>query len=350
MYPALAVVQTLKSNTDILWVGSIGGMEASLLERAKIPFRGIDAAGLRGKNPLAMAKGAVTLLKGYLQSRKLLRNFQPDVLFVTGGYVCVPMTLAAHRTGVPVVIYLPDIRPGQAIKFLSRYATRVAVTAPPAQKFFPAGLTVVTGYPVRPELYSADRAAAQQHFGLNSDVPTVLVFGGSQGARSINRVIANRDALNQLLSHAQLIHISGQRDAEWTQAVWHDLPSAQQQLYRLFPYLHTEMAEAFAAADVIISRAGASILGEAPAVGVPSILVPYPYSGAHQWQNAQYMEEQGAAIAVPDEQLTTDLLPTIIALLTDSYGRAAMSHAAKKLAHPNAARAIAQVLEEFYNE
>ncbi len=350
MYPALAVVQTLKSNTEILWVGSRGGMEKSLLERAKIPFRGIDAAGLRGKNPLAMAKSAITLLNGYRQSRKLLRDFQPDVLFVTGGYVCVPMTLAAHRAGVPVVIYLPDIQPGQAIKFLSRYANRVAVTAPEAQQYFPEGLTVVTGYPVRPELYTAERSAAQQHFNLDPALPTVLVFGGSQGARSINRAIANRETLNQLLSHAQLIHISGTRDAEWTQAVWHDLPSVQQQLYRLYPYLHSEMAEAFAAADIIISRAGASILGEAPAVGVPSILVPYPYSGAHQWQNAWYMEKQGAAITVPDEKLSTDLLPTIVSLLTDSERRTAMATAAKKLARPDAAHAIAQVLEEFCNE
>ncbi len=350
MYPALAVVQTLKPNTEILWVGSRGGMEKSLLARAEIPFRGIDAAGLRGKNPLAMAKGVFTLLKGYRQSRKLLREFQPDVLFVTGGYVCVPMTLAAHRAGVPVVIYLPDIQPGQAIKFLSRYADRVAVTAPDARQYFPDGLTVVTGYPVRPELYTADRDTARQRFNLDPALPTVLVFGGSQGARSINRAIANRDALNQLLSHAQLIHISGNRDAEWTQAMWNDLPSAQQQLYRLYPYLHSEMADVFAAADVIISRAGASILGEAPAVGVPSILVPYPYSGAHQWQNARYMEKQGAAITVPDEKLPTDLLPTTIALLTDGDRRAAMAKAAKKLARPDAARAIARLLEEFYDE
>jgi len=350
VYPALAVVQTLEPNTEILWVGSAGGMEEPLITRAGLPFQGIAAGGLRGKNPLGMLKGALALARGYLQSRALLADFQPDVLFVTGGYVCVPTTLAAHRAGVPVVIYLPDIQPGKAISFLSRYATRVAVTASPARQYFPDGLAVVTGYPVRDALLTAERTSAQQTFGLDPNLPTVLIFGGSQGARSINRAIGASAALEQLLAQAQLIHISGERDAAWTQVQRDALSPELRARYHLYPYLHAEMAAAFAAADIIISRAGASILGEAPAAGVPSILVPYPYSGAHQWQNANYLADKGAAITVPDEKLATDLVLTALSLLKDTNRRNAMSAAAKQLARPTAAQAIAQVLEEVYHE
>ena len=346
VYPALAVLRTLK-NTETLWVGSENGMEKALVQRADLAYEGIAAGGLRGKSPVAMAKSFLALSKGYRQSKKLLKQFKPDVLFVTGGYVCVPMTLAAHRAGIPVLIYLPDIEPGQAIKFLSRFATKIAVTAPPAQAFFPAGLTAVTGYPVRPELYESDKNAARKVFNLEDGRPTVLVFGGSQGARSINRTITTTDALSKLLAHAQLIHVTGNADKAWANDIWQELPAELQRHYHLYGYLHTEMADAFNAADIIVSRAGASILGEAPAAAAPSILIPYPYSGAHQWANARYMVEQGAAIAIPDVDLGSDLVDSILSLLKDESRRADMAFAAQNLAKPNAAQAIGELLQDL---
>jgi len=346
VYPALAVVQALNPGTDILWVGSRHGMERALVTNANLNYQGISAAGLRGKNPLSMVKGLVALGWGYQQSRRLMKEYRPDVLFVTGGYVCVPTTLAAHKAGIPVVIYLPDIPPGQAIKFLSRYATKVAVTPPPAQKFFRARLTVVTGYPARPNLYRTDRQTACRALNLDPNQPVVLVFGGSQGARSINKAIARPAALTRLLPRTQLVHISGQRDADWTQAIKDALPTQQQQRYHLYPYLHQKMVAAFAAADLIVSRAGASILGEAPAVGAPAILVPYPYSGAHQWLNAQYMAEHGAALIVADDKLQNELLEKILLLLDNTEQRTAMGQAARRLARPDAAHAITRALEE----
>jgi len=345
VYPALAVVQTLDSAAEILWVGSLAGMEKSLVERANIPYRGIAAAGLRGKNPLRQMAGLLKLGKGYLQSKSLLNNFKPDVLFVTGGYVCAPVTLAAYRQKIPILIYLPDIQPGQAIKFLSRYATRIAVTAPPAQSYFPAGLTVVTGYPVRATLYTTNALAARRRLNLDADRPVLLVFGGSQGARSINQAIAAPDALRRLLPQTQIIHISGKLDADWTQAAREALPETLRANYHLYPYLHNEMVAALAAADLIVSRAGASILGEATAVGAPSVLVPYPYSGAHQQPNAQYLAAKGAALIVKDADLQETLVDTVLSLLKNSARRRQMASAALKLAKPTAARAIAQQIE-----
>jgi len=325
-------------------------MERSLVERAGIPCRGIAAAGLRGKNPLKQIAGLLKLGRGYLQSRSLLNNYKPDVLFVTGGYVCAPMTLAACRQKIPILIYLPDIQPGQAIKFLSRYATRVAVTAPPAQDHFPQGLTVVSGYPVRADLYATDPFAARKRLNLDADRPVLLVFGGSQGARSINKAIAAPEALQRLLSQAQIIHVSGKLDVDWTQAAREALPETLKAHYHLYPYLHDEMVAALAAADLIISRAGASILGEATAVGAPSILVPYPHSGAHQWPNAQYLADKGAALIVKDADLQEALVDTVLSLLEDSAHRKQMSAAALKLAKPNAARVIAQQIELLAKE
>jgi UDP-N-acetylglucosamine--N-acetylmuramyl-(pentapeptide) pyrophosphoryl-undecaprenol N-acetylglucosamine transferase len=336
----------LKPTTELLWVGSETGLEKDLVARADIPYRGISAAGLRGKNPAAALVGLIKLLRGYWQSRRLMADYQPDVLFVTGGYVCAPITLAAHRAGIPVVIYLPDIQPGQAIKFLSRYATKIAVTAPPAQAFFPPGLTVVTGYPVRKELYNTDRRTARARLNLASNRPTILIFGGSQGARSINKAIARPKALAELLAQGQIIHLTGRLDADWTQAVKEALPEALKRHYHLYPYLHQEMTDAFAAADLIISRAGASILGEAPAAGAPSILAPYPYSGAHQWPNAQYLADQGAAIIVADDELEKSLVKTALDLLNNTDKRLSMAAAARRLARPQATHAIAAQLEE----
>lgn len=349
VYPALAVLKTL-NHTETLWVGSENGLEKDLVQRAKLAYKGIAAGGLRGKSPIAMTKGFLALGKGYRQSKRLLKQFKPDVLFVTGGYVCVPMTLAAHRAGIPILIYLPDIEPGKAIKFLSRFAAKIAVTAPPAQDFFPAGLTAVTGYPVRAELYEGDKDAARGVFNLEANRPTVLIFGGSQGARSINRTTAETDTLSKLLAHAQLIHVTGTKDAARTKDIWEELPAELQRYYHLYDYLHTEMTDAFKAADLIVSRAGASILGEAPAAGVPSILIPYPYSGAHQWANARYMVKQGAAIAIPDVDLGTDLADTILSLLKDDVRRAKMIIAAQNLAKPNAAQSIGKLLQDLSTE
>jgi undecaprenyldiphospho-muramoylpentapeptide beta-N-acetylglucosaminyltransferase len=349
VYPALAVVQALKDRRPLesLWVGSRGGLEKGLVERAGIPFQDISAAGLRGKNPLALLEGVLKLSQGYWQSRRLLSEHQPDVLFITGGYVCVPVAIAAHQAGVPILIYLPDIEPGQAIKFLSRFATKVAVTAPATQAFFPAGLTAVTGYPVREALYQTDPQVARARLNLEPNLPVILAFGGSQGARSLNRVIANPMALSRLLAGAQLVHISGHLDAEWTQAVYRALPPECQTRYHLYPYLHTEMSDAFAAADLIICRAGASILGEIPAVGTPAILVPYPHSGAHQWANAHYLADRGAAIIIADAELETKLVETALELLNNPEKRSRISAASRQLARPEAARAVAAELEEL---
>ncbi len=327
----------------ICWIGSKGGVEESLVTRAGIPFEGISAAGLRGKNPLAMAGGLWTLTRGFRQARRLVAAFRPDVLLVTGGYVCVPVTLAARLAGVPVLIYLPDIEPGLAIEFLAPFADRVAVTAPPAARHFRPGQAVVTGYPVRRELFERDRSEARARLGLAEGTPVLLVLGGSQGAQNINRAVSEK--LEALLLVAQVIHVSGRLDAEWVRARRAALPESWQARYHVVDYLHEEMVDALLAADLAVSRAGASTLGEFPAAGLPAVLVPYPYAGAHQWANARYLAEAGVAMALADADLGAALVPTVLDLLADNDRRAAMSRAARALARPDAAQRVAHELE-----
>ncbi len=331
-----------------MWVGSVGGMEQRLVERAGLTFEAISAIGLRGKNPLAMAGGLWTLGRGYRQSRAIIRRFQPAALFVTGGYVCVPVTLAAWRAGVPVLIYLPDIVPGLAIKFLARFAERVAVTAAETQAFFAPGQTLVTGYPTRPDLFAAaesGKAAARQRLGLEADRPVLLLFGGSRGARSLNKALTKDVAA--YLEICQIIHVTGTLDAAWVAEKRAALSPALRDNYHVSAYLHDEMIWALAAADLVISRAGASTLGEFPAAGLPAILVPYPYAGAHQKQNADYLARQRAALIIDDAELDEKLRETVLTLLTDTETLETMSQASRALARPDAARRVAQAIVEL---
>ena len=326
-------------------------MEQTLVDRAGLKIESIPAAGLRGKNPLAFVRGLWVLAQGYQHSRQIIRRFRPDVLFVTGGYVCVPMTLAARQAGVPIIIYLPDIEPGLAIKFLARFADRVAVTTAEAQGFFKAGLTVVTGYPVRAELFAMHRggkSAARRELDLNDDLPVLLVFGGSRGARSINQAIT--DQLEDYLQVCQVVHVTGALDERWVWAKWAELPGDLPPRYHPWAYLHEKMIAALVAADLVVSRAGASVLGEFPAVGLPAVLVPYPYAGEHQTLNAQHLARHQAAVIVDNADLTEKLKDTVINLITDGEKLEIMSQACQELAQPDAAAHLAQEILEIGND
>jgi UDP-N-acetylglucosamine--N-acetylmuramyl-(pentapeptide) pyrophosphoryl-undecaprenol N-acetylglucosamine transferase len=320
-------------------------MEQALVERAGLTFEAIAALGLRGKNPFASVQGLWALSQGYRQSRQIIRRFRPDALFVTGGYVCVPVTLAARQAGVPVIIYLPDIEPGLAIKFLARFAKKVAVTAPEAQQFFKPGLTVVTGYPVREEFFSPSfkgggRGEVRRQLGLRDDLPVLMVFGGSRGARSINEAVTQQ--LEAFLQAGQVVHVTGTLDEAAVLARRAELSPDEQTRYRVSAYLHDEMVTALLAADLVVSRAGASVLGEFPAAGLPAILVPYPYAGAHQQANAAYLAWHGAAIVINDADLKQRLQDTVIDLLANPEKLEAMCRASRNLAQPAAAARLAQ--------
>jgi UDP-N-acetylglucosamine--N-acetylmuramyl-(pentapeptide) pyrophosphoryl-undecaprenol N-acetylglucosamine transferase len=267
------------------------------------------------------------------------------VLFVTGGYASVPVALAAWILRVPIMVYLPDIEPGLAVRFISRLATRVAVTTDDSRAFFPAQKVVVTGYPVRPELADVDEAAARDTFDLSPDAVVLLVFGGSHGARSINEAVTKD--LEDLLQEAEVIHLSGELDWPWVSQRADELPADLRARYRPYAYLHEDMGAALAAADLAVCRAGASTLGELPHFGLPAILVPYPHAWRYQRVNAEWLANQGAAMMLKDELLETELLSVVRNCISDRHRLAQMRIQARALSRPDAAASLAAELRSL---
>lgn len=320
-------------------------MEISLVAEASIAFQAIPAAGLHGVNLRNLPGNLWRLVRGFFAARRILRSFRPDVLFFTGGYVAVPVALAGLR--IPTALFIPDIEPGLALKALTRFADRIAIIAADSRKFFLGKETLLleTGYPVRHDLLAWNRKKAQLAFGLQDDLPTLLVFGGSKGARSINRALFA--ALSDLLAEMQIIHISGT-------ANWHEVETARGDLspekaarYHAYPYLYDEMGAAFAAADLALSRGGASTLGEFPAFGLPAILAPYPYAWRYQKVNADYLVKQGAAVILADEDLLEKLTPLVRELIHDAPRRRKMGESMQAVACPDAADEIATMLNQL---
>ena len=354
MYPALAVLERLNAkfeDVQTLWVGGEGGMEAELVANtvsaagAGIAFAAIPAAGLHGVGLRALPGNLWRLVRGFFAARHLLHQFRPDVLFFTGGYVAAPVALAGWR--VSTALYIPDIEPGMALKALTRFADRIAITAADSQQFFPgrAERLVETGYPVRHDLLNWDRPRAQVALGLQVDLPTLLVFGGSKGARSINRALFA--ALPDLLTEMQIVHVSGTANWEEAAAARAKLTPQQAARYHAYPYLHAEMGAAFAAADLVVARGGASTLGEFPVFGLPAILVPYPYAWRYQKVNADYLAQRGAAVVLTDDELPENLAPLVRELMQDENRRKKMSAEMQAMAQPDAAASIAEILHQL---
>jgi UDP-N-acetylglucosamine:LPS N-acetylglucosamine transferase len=317
-------------------------MEASLVQREGIAFTAVPAAGIHGVGPRQLPGNLLRLARGLPAARRAIGRFQPDALLFTGGYVGVPVALAAGRR--PRVAYVPDIEPGLALKVVCRSADTVCVTADAARSFYPARQrVVVTGYPTRPGLQTADKAQARTRLGLLSDAPVLMVFGGSRGARSINEALWS--CLDNVLRKAQVVHVTGELDWPRVAAVRERLEEPLGRRYHPHAYLHEEMGLALAAADLAIARAGASTLGELPLFGLPAALVPYPYAWRYQKLNAEHLVHQGAAVLVRDQDLGAQLLATIRVLLDDPDRLEAMGAAARRLSRPDAAQMIAAEIE-----
>lgn len=316
------------------------------MKRAGIPYASIPAAGVHGVGLRSLPGNLAKLARGVIASRRILREFKPDVLFFTGGYVAAPMAVAARKT--PIILYVPDIEPGLALKFLARFADVITVTANDSKEYFSRrGRVVVTGYPLRADLSAWSREKANQHFGLSSAKPVLLITGGSKGARSINNAVLEN--LASILEMAQVIHITGALDWQTAQQAAQKLPANLKADYHAMPYSH-EMGAALAAADLVLSRAGASVLGEYPFFGLPAVLVPYPYAWRYQKVNAEYLSRRQAALLLKDEDLHRNLWPTLRDLLSNKGKLEGMCAAMRALSKPGAAHAIADQLSQLAGE
>lgn len=328
---------------SVLWVGGEGGMEAELVQRAGVPFKAIPAAGVHGVGLRLLPGNLWKLNRGYWKARRILREFRPQALLFTGGFVAVPMALAGRS--IPSLLYVPDIEPGLALKTLARFSSRIAITADESQQYFPQEKKklALTGYPTRKDLKAWEVETARQTLGLEPDLFTLLVSGGSKGALSINQAL--KAILPQLLAEMQVIHISGQAGWEMAQSTRASLVDCCGETlaarYHPYPYLHHEMGAALTVANLALTRAGASTLGELPLFGLPGILVPYPYAWRYQQVNASYLEKRGAAVIIQDADMPNQLLPTIVRLARNPAILENMRQSMAAQAHPEAAAEIA---------
>lgn len=352
VYPALAAAEALTRThpgVSLHFVGS-GGLEGEMVRESGVAFQTHDdvrGGPIAGVSAARRAVSVVQLGAGAAQAWGLLRRYRPGAVLLTGGWSSLPVALAAWARRVPVLIFLPDIEPGASIKLLRRFARRVALSVPESAAYFRPGQTVVTGYPLRGSVTGATRAAALARFGLDAGRPTVLVFGGSRGARSIN--VALLDLLPELLADGlQVLHVTGTLD--WEQGQNRRIALPESQHYHAYAYLHDEMALAFACADLVVCRSGASTLGELPLFGLPSILVPYPYAWRYQKVNAEWLAERGAALVMEDAAMSETLLQTIRTLMEDDARLNAMRAAAAALAQPDGALNVARELLRLAGE
>jgi UDP-N-acetylglucosamine--N-acetylmuramyl-(pentapeptide) pyrophosphoryl-undecaprenol N-acetylglucosamine transferase len=333
--PALAVADALRSEgAEVEFIGGERA-EAELVPAAGYPFHPLRVAGIDRTNPLRAARALLLAARASGRARRLLRRIGADAVLGGGGYVAGPVGLAARTLRLPLVLTEADSHLGVSNRMLAPFAARVCLAFPIPGRTGPKWL--VTGRPVPPGTEGGDREVARTRLGIPLEGPCLLVFGGSQGARRLN------DAALEAFGAAApctILHAAGRRDYDDLHVKLGGLGSPAH--YRLFPYIEP-FADALAAADLAVARAGGSVF-ELAAAGLPSILVPYPYAtGSHQDANARFMERAGAATVIPDAQLDGPRLAREVGgLLAAPQRMAEMANAARAVAKPDAAEAVAR--------
>lgn len=356
IYPALSIAAAIKDKeaaAEFLFVGTAHGMEADLVPHAGYRLQTIQLYGFQRRISLRNIKNVYWTLKSLWDVKKILRGYRPDVVIGTGGYVCGPVVWAAARAGIPTLIQEQNAFPGVTNLILSRVVDVAALGYAEAVPKFAGrkARLVVTGNPVREDLFTEDRETACRHFGFASDVRTLLITGGSQGARSINQAALTLHRYFFGRKDLQILHITGQTDYN---DIIHTLNSEGLSANEsgsgriVVPYLH-EMPKALAAANLVISRAGAIGLAELTLRGIPAILIPYPHASEnHQEINARALESNGAAIMIRDAELTGEGLCAKVQELLDSPDTLrSMAAASTAMGHPNAAKDIADIALEL---
>jgi UDP-N-acetylglucosamine--N-acetylmuramyl-(pentapeptide) pyrophosphoryl-undecaprenol N-acetylglucosamine transferase len=350
IFPALAVAESLtqlRPEAEVLYIGSANGMEAQLVPEYGWPFQPIAARKLRKLLSPSTLLVLWSLWNGYKEARIYLRRFRAEAVLGTGGYVAAAAVLAAAREGIPSVICAPDVVPGRTNRLLARWAQRICIAFPASAAYFPPGRVVLTGLPLRKGIIAPKQITpqeARQHFpGLSPNRFTLLVLGGSQGARAINQVVAESASV-LLGAGVQVLHQIGKRDFSEFSTLLERRDLANREGYHSFAFLATEeMAYAYRAADLVLCRGGVSSLSEILANGLPSIVVPLPTAYAdHQTHNARALEQAGAALLLPQASLTPErLTQLVLELKNEATRREQMHYAALALGRPDAAESVA---------
>lgn len=322
-------------------------MEAHLVPRQGIPFQSVEISGLKRKLSLDNLKTLWKFVRAVSDAKKLLRQFQPDVVIGTGGYVCAPVVYAAAKLGIPTMIHEQNVVPGLTNKFLARSATRVAVSFAESLALFPPGKTVLTGNPRATEVMRGNKQAGRSFLGVGEDKQIVLIFGGSRGARAINEAVLACVDRFAALAKAHIVYVTGEVHYESVMAALQKKGEIPANL-SVLPFVHN-MPDVLAATHVLVGRAGASTLAEITALGVPAILIPSPYvTNNHQEKNARGLERAGAAKVIVERDLNAErLFAELSDLLTDQNKWEQMRNSSLSLGMPQAAATIVESLREI---
>ena len=345
---ATALRARLGDGVRLAWIGSQAGVEATWVPAAGIPYDAIPTGKLRRQLAWRNVTDLVFRVPaGFGRALTLLGRLRPDVVVATGGFVAVPTAVAAAARRCPILVHEQVVVPGLANRFIGRVADRVAVTFAASASAFPPKKVVVTGNPIRPALLAGQRARAFEGFGLEPAAPLTYVTGGALGAHRVNRVVGA--ALGALLPVTQIVHQAGdnaQGDLAWLRSEAARLSPPLRARYRVTAHVGDELGDLYAAASLVIGRAGAGTVTELAALGLPSILVPLPGArGDEQTANARVLADADAAVLLPERELTPErLVVEVRALLTEPARLRGMAARARSLATPDAAERLVDLV------
>lgn len=346
--PALAVADELRRRGhEILFVGTPNHIESRLATQAGFEFMGFAVSGFDKAHPLTLVSSGAKLLKATRAAKKLFKSKRPDAVVTFGAYVSIPVGRAAFEMGIPLIIHEQNSVPGMANAYLAKHATAIALTyAESAQGLEGACEPVVLGNPVRASFETCTRDQARASLGIPDDALVLLVMGGSLGAQHVNKAICDMKERLLAIDGLHVIQSTGESDYENVLAQL-DLGDEEQKRWRVSPYIDS-MNEALVASDLVVSRSGASSVAEIMTVGVPSVLIPYPYArGDHQTLNAQSCVAVGAACLVADADVeSAGFSDLLIELLGDKARRDTMAQACKKLSGSDARMRLADMVEK----
>lgn len=348
IYPALAIAGECRKRferSELLYIGTHRGLESSIIPQEEIPFQSIEITGFKRKLSLDNVRTVLRFVRGVRRAKMLLRQFGPDVVIGTGGYVCGPVLFAASKLGIPTLIHEQNVIPGLTNLFLSRYASTVAVSFRGGESYFPKAKRVIyTGNPRATAVQSADKRRGYETLGLPEGSRIVIFTGGSRGARAMNEAMIELAPLVGRLPDVHFVYVTGESyydsTADRIRAIGGEPPNLV-----VKPYIHN-MPEVLAAASLVVGRAGASSLAEITSLGIPSILIPSPnVTNNHQEANAKLLADAKAAELILERQLNGDRLFHVIeSIMTDSSRWYAMAAQSRSLGEPEAAMRIADEL------
>lgn len=335
--PNIALLPRLKElGYDIHYIGSYDGIERKLIEQYHIPYYGISSGKLRRYFDWKNFSDPFKVVKGYSQARKLLRKLKPDVVFSKGGFVSVPVVMAAKHRKIPAIIHESDITPGLANKLAIPHAYKICCNFPETLKYLPADKAVLTGSPIRQELLSGNRQKGLERCQFSQEKPVILIIGGSSGSQFINEVV--RSLLPELLKTYQVLHLCGKGNL--------DLSLKNTAGYTQLEYANQELKDLFAASDLVISRAGANAICELLALRKPNILIPLSANASRgdQILNARSFEKQGYSMVIEEEQLNDVILLESIRKLYQE--RHQFIRAMERSEQLNSVETVAQLIDQ----